>query len=297
MSQAAPGQAGQARDGVQNLIAALCDFWGRQGCVVLQSHDRPMGAGTFHPATFLASLGPRPHRAVYPQLCRRPADGRYGDNPNRLGQYYQLQVLLKPPPADFQEQYLASLAAIGIDIAEQDLRFVEDNWASPSLAAWGLGWEVWLNGMEITQFTYFQQVGGVGCDPPSGEITYGVERLAMYLQGVESVYDLRWNREVSYGDLFLRNEREMSRYSFELAPIEALQRRFDEHVEEALGLMDQGLGLVATDLLMEASHEFNLLDARRALSPSERQRRILALSGLARRIAEHETGGDKGAGA
>ena len=272
----------------QELILTLQRFWAERGCVVVQPLDMEVGAGTFHPATFLRSIGPEPWRAAYVQPSRRPTDGRYGENPNRLQHYYQFQVLLKPSPADIQEQYLASLAALGFDPAVHDIRFVEDNWESPTLGAWGLGWEVWLNGMEITQFTYFQQVGGLDCRPVSGEITYGLERIAMYIQEVESVYDLVWNRDsgVTYGDVFHQNEVEQSTYNFEVAVTDALFGRFDRLEAECRVLVERALPLPAFERMLDCSHTFNLLDARHAISVTERQGYILRVRGLARAVAE-----------
>ncbi len=274
----------------QDLIFALQDHWARQGCVIVQPYDMEMGAGTFHPATFLRAIGPEPWRTAYVQPSRRPTDGRYGENPNRLQHYYQFQVLLKPAPLDIQDLYVASLEALGIDPLVHDIRFVEDNWESPTLGAWGLGWEVWLNGMEVTQFTYFQQVGGLECRPVSGEITYGLERIAMYLQGAESVFDLVWARgpqgTVTYGDVFHQNEVEQSVYNFEQADVAALFAWFETCERESLRLIEMGLALPAYEQLLKASHTFNLLDARHAISVTERQRYILRIRTLARRVAE-----------
>ena len=274
----------------QELILTLQQFWAGHGCVVLQPYDMEMGAGTFHSATFLRSIGPEPWRAAYVQPSRRPTDGRYGENPNRLQHYYQFQVILKPSPAELQELYLGSLKAIGIDPLVHDIRFVEDNWESPTLGAWGLGWEVWLNGMEVTQFTYFQQVGGLDCRPVSGEITYGLERLAMYLQGVESVYDLTWTEgpqgRVSYGDVYHQNEVEQSAYNFEHANVEALFAWFETCEGESKRLIEVGLPLPAYEQMLKASHTFNLLDARRAISVTERQRYILRVRRLSQAVAE-----------
>ncbi len=274
----------------QQFIEQLNHFWAGQGCVLVQPLDIEVGAGTFHPATFLRSIGPEPWNAAYVQPCRRPTDGRYGENPNRLQHYYQYQVVMKPSPENIQELYLDSLAAVGIDPRVHDIRFVEDNWESPTLGAWGLGWEVWLNGMEITQFTYFQQAGGLECRPVLGEITYGTERLAMYLQGVDSVYDLVWTdaggRAVTYGEVFLQNEIEQSHYNFEHANVPALFAWFDTCESEAQKLVEQGLSLPAYEQVLKASHTFNLLDARRAISVTERQRYILRVRDLARRVAE-----------
>lgn len=275
----------------QDLILALQGFWAEQGCVVLQPYDLEVGAGTFHPATTLRSLGPDPWRAAYVQPSRRPTDGRYGENPNRLQHYYQFQVILKPSPDDIQDLYLASLAHIGIDAANHDIRFVEDDWESPTLGAWGLGWEVWCDGMEVSQFTYFQQVGGFDCDPVSGEITYGLERLAMYVQGVENVFDLDWNGvegegRMTYGDVYLRSEREFSAYNFEHADTDVLLRQFTD-AEVACGkLVDAGLALPAYDQCMKASHLFNLLDARGVISVTERAAYIGRVRALARASCE-----------
>lgn len=274
----------------QGLILALQQFWAAQGCVVLQPLDIEVGAGTFHPATFLRAIGPESWNAAYVQPCRRPTDGRYGENPNRLQHYYQFQVLLKPSPKNIQELYLASLQHLGIDMAVHDIRFVEDNWESPTLGAWGLGWEVWLNGMEVTQFTYFQQVGGLECHPVSGEITYGIERIAMYLQGVDSIYDIVWTEGpdgvVTYGDVFKQNEIEMSAYNFEHAATELLFRYFDECEQQCQSLIEKSLALPAYEQVLKASHYFNLLDARNAISVTERQRFILRVRTLARAVAE-----------
>jgi glycyl-tRNA synthetase alpha chain len=275
----------------QSLIADLQNFWARQGCVILQPYDVEVGAGTFHPATALRALGPQSWRAAYVQPSRRPADGRYGENPNRLQQYYQLQVILKPAPADSQELYLASLAALGIDARRHDIRFVEDDWESPTLGAWGLGWEVWLDGMEVSQFTYFQQVGGIECDPVSTELTYGLERLATYVQGVESIFDLDFNGvsgpgHMTYGDVFKRGEREFSAYNFEIADTAVLTRHFAD-AETACGIvLDRGLALPAYDQCLKASHLFNLLDARGALSVTERAAYILRVRTLAKGCCE-----------
>ena len=275
----------------QEVILRLQDYWNRQGCVLLQPYDIEVGAGTFHTATFLRALGPEPWRAAYVQPSRRPKDGRYGDNPNRLQHYYQYQVVLKPNPPDIQELYLDSLRHLGIDTSVHDIRFVEDDWESPTLGAWGLGWEVWLNGMEVTQFTYFQQVGGLECYPVTGEITYGLERLAMYLQGVDSIFDLVWTRnpatnKVTYGDVFHQNEVEMSRFNFDEADVPFLFTTFDACERESQRLIGQGLPLPAYELVMKASHTFNLLDARHAVSVTERQRFILRVRALSRAVAE-----------
>ncbi len=274
----------------QQFIARLDEYWSAQGCVLVQPLDLEVGAGTFHPATFLRSIGPEPWNAAYVQPCRRPTDGRYGENPNRLQHYYQYQVVMKPSPDNIQELYLGSLAAVGIDPEVHDIRFVEDNWESPTLGAWGLGWEVWLNGMEVTQFTYFQQAGGLECKPVLGEITYGTERLAMYLQGVDTVYDLVWtdagDRTVTYGEVFLQNEVEQSHYNFEHADTDALFGWFDTCEQAAQKLVELNLPLPAYEQVLKASHTFNLLDARRAISVTERQRFILRVRDLARRVAE-----------
>jgi len=274
----------------QELIFTLQQYWSGRGCVIQQPYDMEMGAGTFHPATFLRAIGPEPWNAAYVQPCRRPADGRYGDNPNRLQHYYQFQVLLKPSPDDIQDQYLDSLQHLGIDPLVHDIRFVEDNWESPTLGAWGLGWEVWLNGMEISQFTYFQQVGGLECHPVSGELTYGLERMAMYLQDTDNVYALLWadtaNGEVSYGDIYHQNEVEMSTYNFDKANTETLFRRFDECEAQSHQLIEDGLSLPAYEMALKASHIFNLLDARQAISVTERQRFILKVRTLARAVAQ-----------
>ncbi len=274
----------------QGLIFALQQYWAEQGCVILQPYDMEMGAGTFHTATFLRSIGPEPWNAAYVQPSRRPTDGRYGDNPNRLQHYYQLQVALKPSPQNIQELYLNSLKMLGIDPLVHDIRFVEDNWESPTLGAWGLGWEVWLNGMEVTQFTYFQQVGGLDCRPVTGEITYGLERIAMYIQGVESIYDLVWThglqRDVTYGDVFHQNEVEQSAYNFEYANVDYLFGFFDQCESESGKLIELGLPLPAYEQVLKASHAFNLLDSRHAISVTERQRYILRTRTLARAVAQ-----------
>ncbi|MDH5516190.1 MAG: glycine--tRNA ligase subunit alpha [Gammaproteobacteria bacterium] len=274
----------------QGLIHALQDYWAQHGCAVLQPLDMEVGAGTFHPATFLRAIGPEPWRAAYVQPSRRPTDGRYGENPNRLQHYYQFQVMLKPSPDNIQELYLDSLKMLGFDPLVHDIRFVEDNWESPTLGAWGLGWEVWLNGMEVTQFTYFQQVGGLECRPVTGEITYGLERLAMYLQEVDSVYELIWTRgpqgDVTYGDVFHQNEVEMSAYNFEHADTESLFNWFDTCEKESQRMIEAGLALPAYEQVLKASHTFNLLDARHAISVTERQRFILRIRTLSRAVAE-----------
>jgi len=274
----------------QGLILALQQFWANKGCVLMQPLDLEVGAGTFHPATFLKAIGPESWNTAYVQPSRRPTDGRYGENPNRLQHYYQFQVILKPSPPNIQELYLESLVSLGIDTKVHDIRFVEDNWESPTLGAWGLGWEVWLNGMEVTQFTYFQQVGGLECFPVSGEITYGIERIAMYLQGVDSIYDIVWTNGpegvVTYGDVFLQNEIEMSAYNFEHANVENLFRYFDECEQQCEQLIVKGLALPAYEQVLKASHYFNLLDARHAISVTERQRFILRVRALSRQVAE-----------
>jgi glycyl-tRNA synthetase alpha chain len=274
----------------QDVIQTLNRYWAEQGCVLIQPLDSEVGAGTFHPATFLRALGPEPWRAAYVQPSRRPADGRYGENPNRLQHYYQYQVVLKPNPDDILELYVGSLRALGIDPLVHDLRFVEDNWESPTLGAWGLGWEVWLNGMEVTQFTYFQQAGGLDCRPVTGEITYGLERLAMYLQDVDNVYDLVWTQGpqgvVTYGDVYHQNEVEQSAYNFEHADTASLFGWFDTCEREALKLVELNLPLPAYDQVCKASHAFNLLDARRAISVTERQRYILRVRTIAKAVAE-----------
>lgn len=285
----------------QGLILALQNYWAQQGCVILQPLDMEVGAGTFHPATFLRALGPETWNSAYVQPSRRPTDGRYGENPNRLQHYYQFQVVMKPSPANFQELYLGSLEAIGLDPLVHDIRFVEDNWESPTLGAWGLGWEVWLNGMEVTQFTYFQQAGGIECYPVMGEITYGLERLAMYLQGVNSVYDLTWTLspqgdKVTYGDVWQQNEREQSTYNFELADVSALFAWFDQCEKECNRLIKAQLPLPAYEQVLKASHTFNLLDARHAISVTERQRYILRVRTLAREVAQLYFNSRKAAG-
>ena len=270
----------------QNLILKLQSYWAEKGCAITQPFDMEVGAGTFHPATFLRSIGPEPWKAAYVQPSRRPGDGRYGENPNRLQHYYQFQVLLKPSPDDIQDLYLDSLTAIGIDLKMHDVRFVEDNWESPSLGAWGLGWEVWLNGMEVSQFTYFQQVGGLSCKPISGELTYGLERLAMYLQGVDSVYDLIWTEGLTYGDVFHQNEVEQSKYNFEIADTEVLFRQFDEAEAMNLKLIEENLPFPAYEQTMKASHIFNLLDARKAISVTDRARFIRRVRSMSQKVAK-----------
>lgn len=275
----------------QAMILQLHEFWSRHGCVILQPIDMEVGAGTFHTASFLRAIGPEPWSSAYVQPSRRPTDGRYGENPNRLQHYYQYQVILKPSPINIQELYLDSLIQLGIDPLIDDIRFVEDNWESPTLGAWGLGWEVWNNGMEISQFTYFQQVGGLSCKPVTGELTYGLERVAMYIQHVESVYDLIWtydlnNNPVTYGDVFHQNEVEMSAYNFEHANVEMLFQHFDAFEKESQRLIELGLPLPAYEYALKASHTFNLLDARHAISVTERQMYILRIRALTRAVAE-----------
>ena len=274
----------------QELIFALEKYWAEQGCAILQPYDMEMGAGTFHTATFLRSIGPEPWNAAYVQPSRRPTDGRYGENPNRLQHYYQFQVAMKPSPLNIQDLYLKSLEMLGLDPLVHDIRFVEDNWESPTLGAWGLGWEVWLNGMEVTQFTYFQQVGGLDCRPVTGEITYGLERIAMYLQGVESVFDLVWTHgpqgPVTYRDVFHQNEVEQSAYNFEHADVDFLFTLFDQCEKDSTRLIEAGLPLPAYEQVLRASHAFNLLDARHAISVTERQRFILRVRTLARAVAQ-----------
>ncbi|MFQ5487172.1 MAG: glycine--tRNA ligase subunit alpha [Gammaproteobacteria bacterium] len=274
----------------QGLILTLQQYWTAQGCALLQPYDMEVGAGTFHPATFLRAIGPEPWSAVYVQPSRRPTDGRYGENPNRLQHYYQLQVVIKPSPLDIQERYLGSLRILGIDPLVHDIRFVEDNWESPTLGAWGLGWEVWLNGMEVSQFTYFQQVGGLDCQPVTGEITYGLERIAMYIQGVESIFDLVWTDgplgRVTYGDVFHQNEVEMSAYNFEQADVPSLFNWFDSCESESNKLIAAGLPLAAYEMVLKASHTFNLLDARHAISVTERARYIGRVRALSQAVAQ-----------
>lgn len=274
----------------QGLIFALQQYWAEQGCAIVQSLDLEVGAGTFHPATFLRAIGPEPWHAAYVQPSRRPTDGRYGKNPNRLQHYYQFQVILKPSPPNIQELYLNSLRALGVDPLVHDIRFVEDNWESPTLGAWGLGWEIWQDGMEVTQFTYFQQVGGLSCKPVTGELTYGLERLAMYLQNVDNVYDLVWANTphgvLTYGDVYLQNEIEMSTYNFEHADVPELFHQFDWCEKQAKQLVDKSLPLPAYEMVNKASHLFNLLDARHAISVTERQGYILRVRELAKAVAE-----------
>jgi glycyl-tRNA synthetase alpha chain len=294
MGKLAKADRPSAVSSFQDLILRLQRYWADQGCVILQPYDMEMGAGTFHPATTLRSLGPKPWRAAYVQPSRRPKDGRYGENPNRLQHYYQFQVILKPSPPDIQDLYLDSLKAIGVDVKNHDIRFVEDDWESPTLGAWGLGWEVWCDGMEVSQFTYFQQVGGFDCDPVSGELTYGLERLAMYVQGVDRVFDLNFNGKtgkdkVTYGDVFLQAEQEYSRYNFEQADTKKLLEHFRDAEAECKSLLARGevgkrhlMVLPAYDQAIKASHIFNLLDARGVISVTERQGFILRVRELAR---------------
>ncbi|MBX9633477.1 MAG: glycine--tRNA ligase subunit alpha [Magnetospirillum sp.] len=281
------GHSGAKKPSFQQLILTLQNFWAEQGCVILQPYDMEVGAGTFHPATTLRALGPDPWKAAYVQPSRRPKDGRYGENPNRLQHYYQFQVLLKPSPANAQELYLESLKRLGVDPLAHDIRFVEDDWESPTLGAWGLGWEVWCDGMEVTQFTYFQQVGGIECDPVAVELTYGLERLAMYIQGVENVYDLDFNDEgVKYGEIFLQAEKEYSAHNFEHADTEMLYRHFLDAEKECENLLKAGLALPAYDQCIKASHRFNLLDARGVISVTERQSYIGRVRALAKACCE-----------
>jgi glycyl-tRNA synthetase alpha chain len=282
-------KTGRAPRTFQDLIFALQLYWAEQGCLILQPYDMEVGAGTFHTGTFLRAVGPEPWRAAYVQPSRRPTDGRYGENPFRLQHYYQYQVVIKPSPLEILDLYLGSLAALGLDPLVHDVRFVEDNWESPTLGAWGLGWEVWLNGMEVTQFTYFQQVGGLDCRPVTGEITYGLERLAMYLQGVESIYDILWSEgpagRITYGDIFHQNEVEQSAYNFEYADVPTLLKEFEDHERICKKLLEAKLALPAYEQVLKASHTFNLLDARRAISVTERQRYILKVRALASAVA------------
>jgi glycyl-tRNA synthetase alpha chain len=269
----------------QQTILALQRYWGDQGCAILQPYDLEVGAGTSHTATFLRALGPEPWRAAYVQPSRRPKDGRYGENPNRLHQHHQFQVVLKPSPADILDVYLGSLAALGLDLKANDVRFVEDDWENPTLGAWGLGWEVWLNGMEITQFTYFQQVGSLDCDPITGEITYGLERLSMYLQNVESVFDLKYVDGMSYGDVFLQNEVEQSRYAFDASDVAKLFAQFAHFEGESKRLLEEKLPLPGYEMILKAGHTFNLLDARGAISVTERAGYIGRIRALSRLVA------------
>ena len=270
----------------QQMILQLQNYWDAQGCALLQPYDMEVGAGTSHTATFLRAIGPEPWKAAYVQPSRRPKDGRYGENPNRLQHYYQYQVVLKPAPANILDLYLGSLKALGFDLNKNDIRFVEDDWENPTLGAWGLGWEVWLNGMEVTQFTYFQQVGGINCKPITGEITYGLERLAMYLQGVDNVYDLKWTQDLSYGDVYLQNEKEQSAYNFEHSDAEFLFTAFASHEKQAQYLMTQALALPAYEQILKAAHSLKLLDARGAISVTERAAYIGRIRNLARSVAQ-----------
>ncbi|MBT3550169.1 MAG: glycine--tRNA ligase subunit alpha [Rhodospirillaceae bacterium] len=283
----APAPNPNSETSFQSLILKLQSYWADYGCVILQPYDMEMGAGTFHPATTLRALGPEPWKAAYVQPSRRPTDGRYGENPNRLQHYYQFQVILKPSPSDVQDLYLASLYELGIDKDLHDIRFVEDDWESPTLGAWGLGWEVWCDGMEVSQFTYFQQVGGIDCERVSAELTYGLERLAMYIQGVENVYDLDWNgRGVKYGDIFLQAEQEYSAHNFEYADTDMLTREFEDAEKECMSLLGHKLALPAYDQCIKASHRFNLLDARGVISVTERQAYIARVRNLAKGCCE-----------
>ena len=270
----------------QELILRLQAYWSDQGCVILQPYDMEVGAGTFHTATFLTAVGPEPLNAAYVQPSRRPTDGRYGENPNRLQHYFQFQVVLKPSPDNFQELYLGSLESLGIKFTKDDVRFVEDNWESPTLGAWGLGWEIWLNGMEISQFTYFQQVGGLDCRPVTGEITYGLERIALYIQGVDSVFDLKWNENFSYGDIYHQNEVEQSAYNFKHANVDVLRPQFDSCEAACTHLLEEKLPLPAYEQVLKASHTFNLLDARGAISVTERARYIGRVRNLSKGVAQ-----------
>ncbi|MFP6710459.1 MAG: glycine--tRNA ligase subunit alpha [Rhodospirillales bacterium] len=283
------GDGPQNKQDFQSLILKLQSYWADYGCVLLQPYDMEMGAGTFHPATTLRALGPKPWNAAYVQPSRRPTDGRYGENPNRLQHYYQYQVILKPSPADVQELYLESLYTLGIDKDLHDIRFVEDDWESPTLGAWGLGWEVWCDGMEVSQFTYFQQIGGFDCNPVAAELTYGLERLAMYIQGVENVYDLDWNgKGVTYGDIYLQAEQEFSAHNFEHANVDMLTREFEDAEKECMSLLalEKPLPLPAYDQCIKASHRFNLLDARGVISVTERQAYILRVRALSKGCCE-----------
>lgn len=270
----------------QELIFTLQSYWANQGCIIIQPYDMEVGAGTSHTATFLRAIGPEPWSAAYVQPSRRPKDGRYGENPNRLQHYYQFQVVLKPSPENIVDLYLNSLKELGFDLKKNDVRFVEDNWENPTLGAWGLGWEVWLNGMEITQFTYFQQVGGIGCKPISGEITYGLERLAMYIQGVDSVFDLRWNDNTLYGDVFMQNEKEQSAYNFEHSDTNFLLNAFNSHEKQAEYLVDNKLALPAYEQVLKAAHSFNLLDARGVISVTQRADYIAKIRNISKMVAK-----------
>ena len=271
----------------QELIFNLQQYWASQGCVIIQPYDQEVGAGTSHTATFLRAIGPEPWTAAYVQPSRRPKDGRYGENPNRLQHYYQFQVVLKPSPENIVDLYIESIRSLGFDLNKNDLRLVEDNWENPTLGAWGLGWEVWLNGMEITQFTYFQQVGGISCKPITGEITYGLERLAMYIQGVDNVFDLQWNDTTTYRDVFLQNEKEQSTYNFEHSNVEFLQTAFSSHEEQAKYLVEQKLALPAYEQVLKAAHTFNLLDARGVISVTQRASYIGKIRNISRLVAEN----------
>jgi glycyl-tRNA synthetase alpha chain len=270
----------------QELIFNLQQYWASQGCVIIQPYDQEVGAGTSHTATFLRAIGPEPWKAAYVQPSRRPKDGRYGENPNRLQHYYQFQVVLKPSPENIVDLYIESIRSLGFDLNKNDLRLVEDNWENPTLGAWGLGWEVWLNGMEITQFTYFQQVGGISCKPITGEITYGLERLAMYIQGVDNVFDLQWNDTTTYRDVFLQNEKEQSAYNFEHSNVEFLQTAFSSHEEQAKYLVEQKLALPAYEQVLKAAHTFNLLDARGVISVTQRASYIGKIRNISRLVAD-----------
>ena len=270
----------------QELIFKLQQYWASQGCVIIQPYDQEVGAGTSHTATFLRAIGPEPWKAAYVQPSRRPKDGRYGENPNRLQHYYQFQVVLKPSPENIVDLYIESIRSLGFDLNKNDLRLVEDNWENPTLGAWGLGWEVWLNGMEITQFTYFQQVGGISCKPITGEITYGLERLAMYIQGVDNVFDLQWNDTTTYRDVFFQNEKEQSAYNFEHSNVEFLQTAFSSHEEQAKYLVEQKLALPAYEQVLKAAHTFNLLDARGVISVTQRASYIGKIRNISRLVAE-----------
>jgi len=270
----------------QEIIFKLKSFWANQGCVSLEPYDFPVGAATFHPSTFLRALGPEPWKAVYAQPCRRPTDGRYGENPNRLQHYYQLQVILKPSPNEIQDLYLESLSFLGIERKYNDIKFVDDNWESPSLGAAGVGWEVWLNGMEISQFTYFQQIGGIECKPVTGELTYGLERIAMHLQSIDNLFEIKWNDEITYGEIYLQNEEENSKYNFELVEPKILIKLFNDMEKECENLLNENLPIPAYDILLQNSHILNLLDSSQAVSSTERQAYILRLRKLSFLIAE-----------
>ena len=269
----------------QEIIFKLQEYWSKQGCAIIQPYDMEVGAGTSHTATFLKSIGPEPWKAAYVQPSRRPKDGRYGENPNRLQHYYQFQVALKPAPENIVDHYMSSIQSLGIDLKKNDIRLVEDNWENPTLGAWGLGWEVWLNGMEITQFTYFQQVGGITCKPITGEITYGLERLAMYIQNVDSVYDIQWTDGISYGDVFLQNEKEQSSYNFKFSDSEFLLKAFASHAKQANKLVEESLALPAYEQVLKAAHTFNLLDARGVISVTERADYIGKIRDISRNVA------------